>query len=85
MKSFEDTLRAIAHEMPGITVEQAIRLHDTLSDGIPADVRAYINAGQKIAAIKAYRAARGGSLLEAKTAVEAAWPPAPTPRPWSYE
>lgn len=43
--------------------------------GVPPEVVALMQAGQKIQAIKAYRAATGAGLAEAKEAVERIEPP----------
>ncbi len=63
------SLRRVERKLDLILAHLGIENSESEGD-LPADVKAYADAGEKIAAIKAYRDATGAGLAEAKEAVE---------------
>ena len=66
-----DLLREIAKDRPSAIVKAAAALEAESPAGWKVEAKALVQAGRKINAIKACRAATGLGLKEAKEAVEA--------------
>ena len=73
----EREVRELRAQLAAVASAQGINLaHDDLVSehrvGLPSQAREFLDRGQKIAAIKAYREATGAGLREAKEAIESA-------------
>jgi ribosomal protein L7/L12 len=67
LSAIDSQLAEIRRRVNAIAAHLNVKMEET---GVPAEVLGLVQAGRKIDAIKAYRAATGAGLAEAKKAVE---------------